>query len=76
MSVTTERKRAIIESKLTFHGEAYYSYEIDAKVAKDVGIEKMLVAAIDGMKKTQGIISGLEAILDTLPQSEQSEDDP
>lgn len=66
MSISIERMVLILEGKIQFHNETYYSYDVDAQIAKDVGLDKMLATAITGMKQTKIIIDQLEGMLAKL----------
>jgi len=61
--LSVEQKRNVLGGKLRFHRETYYSFEVDAKVARDIGLPAMLESAIKGMTQVQLIIDTIEKML-------------
>ena len=68
--VTTEAKRDILQRKLALYRGSYYSHEVDAKVAKDIGgMDDIVKAASANMASVRKTIDALEKILAELGDS-------
>ncbi len=74
MELAVEQKRDVLLQKLQLEHQRYYSHQVDAKVAQDIGgMEQALAAAQANMVATRKVIDALERILEEL-KDEQDRD--
>lgn len=69
--VTNEVKQAILRDKIASWRNTYYSLEVDAKVAQDIGgMDDVLTAASLNMANAQRAIAALEKMLAEMPEQD------
>lgn len=67
MDITNAQKRAILEQKVLLEKQRYYSSQVDAQVAQDIGeMDNAISAAKQNMANSQKTIHALEKLLTEL----------
>ena len=62
--LNNEVKKGILQAKIAQYRQQYYSHQIDAQIARDIGgMEAMLQTAQTNMASAQKIVDALEGIL-------------
>ena len=71
--LNNEVKKGILQAKIAQYRQQYYSHQIDAQVARDIGgLEAMLEMAQTNMANAQKIIDMLEKILKGMGDAAES----
>ena len=71
--LNNETKMGILRAKIAQYRQQYYSHQVDAQIARDIGgMEDMLKAAQTNMANTQKIIDALEKIAGSIVDAEKS----
>ena len=67
MEITNEQKKQILQQKILLEKQRYYSAQVDAQVAQDIGgMANALNAAKQNMTNAQKTIDALEKLLAEL----------
>ena len=71
--LNNETKVGVLRAKIAQWHQQYYSHQVDAQVARDIGgMEPVLEAAQTNMANAQKFIDRLEKILEDIVDAEKS----